>query len=456
MYFLGYPLNNMLYGFEYLGAGILSINFLLWVLWNNDAKEMQKWQFVVLLMVANTMVFLSYTQFAPAVLIGEAVYLAFYLKSKKQFISWYSLSIVVVSVGVPGLMCVYYIATHYLKKLMPLVLVVVVVMVLLMLLILAVLYMQGKKYKKNMSEVWKQGMAWMAVHKKMLWMVAVVGAVIGVALAYKFIYLGMIVQYTADKGMVADGNIYREPYANFLILAFPFILYVLDAIKGKKNDVVLWIFLGVMVFCIWLIKCIISGSVGTYYLYKMHYLIWLLLYGAAFKQVVSISGEIRYVMSVYLMTAVLFFAVALTGIEKKLEKHNVWLWSDSVAPKVFGIYDYNIQLLEKGGNVNEQMQIIYNMIYEIVDEENTFVPYFGEEARYRKQYYYYLTKQNPEEHLQKINNPETPSDDVVTELKDMGVKYIFVTKDYDGAYVDVFGRLSTVFETEYGSIIALQ
>lgn len=458
MYFWGYPLNNMLFGFEYLGAGILAVNFLLWILWENDAREMSKWQLVVLLMLANTMIFLSYTQFAPAVLIGELIYFLIKFGGVKKIFTWLFWSIIVVAMGVPGLLCMAYVAPQYFAKVIPLVLSAGMVILMLCGVTVLVLQVQAKKNHSTIKKMFRRKLEWFAAHKKLLW--AVFGIIIFVVMiiAYKVIYQGLIVGFAANQIMTTDGNIYREPYANFLILMFPVILYILDSIKKKRNDAVLWMLLGTMLFSMWLLISVLTGRVTTYYFYKMHYLIWLLLYGTAFRWLVSTKADTRHMMTVYLGAVSVFFLIAMSGLEKKLEDVNEWLWTDGVSPKVFGIYNNNLELLKKGGNVDEEIQTILNVVYGLVDEENTFVPYFGEDARYRKQYYYYLTGQDPNAHPFWLNNPDAPAEDILSELKKLNVEYIFVTNEYeeDGIYFEIFEELDVMFETDYGRIIALR
>lgn len=79
IYLLGYPLNNLLSGFYYLGVGCLSINAILYVLGQKEYKRR------LVLSLLNTAIILSYSLFAPVVYISIFIYDGFitYKKYKK-------------------------------------------------------------------------------------------------------------------------------------------------------------------------------------------------------------------------------------------------------------------------------------------------------------------------------------------------------------------------------------
>lgn len=459
VYFLGYPLLNLLYGFEYLGAGILMINFLLWIIQKMDFDELLDWMSIGLLMLANTSVCLSYTQFAPAVFVGEAIYFILFFKKRKKLVSLEALAVLILGMAVPGALCISYVASRYWEKFLPVILLAAVGIVLLVLVILAVLCFQAGHEKKKLSRVWRQDIEMLARRK---WLKIVLGSIVTVVViivAYRYVFQGMIVQFaTKDQGMVLDGSIYREPYSNFLILMFPMILYIVDCIKKKQNDAVLWMSLCTVVFSGWILYCVLQGSIGSYYFYKMHFLFWLFLFCCAFRKTVCAKGEERRVITIYLLSAMALFLVFLTGREQSLIEHDDWLWEDNVSGKLFGVYQQNMEMLEGGGNVNHDMQTIYNKVAEIVEREDTFVPYFGEELRYLKEYYYHLTNQDPDRHPEELNSDDYPSYDIRKDLEDLGIKYIFVQKNYNGPYEEYqseFNVMWTEFENDYGWILKL-
>lgn len=459
MYFLGYPLTNLLYGFEYLGAGILMINFLLWVIQRMDFEEISSWMYIVLLMLANTGVCLSYTQFAPAVLVGELIYLILYNKKRKKLFSINSLMMAVCGFIIPGCLCINYVAARYWEKLMPVILAFIVVMVILLILSGIGIFVQAKIIRKRFLTALKENINYIRKNKLIQVIAGILCIITAIWAAYKYIFIGMIVQFASkEQGMVLDGSIYREPYANFLVLLFPLMLYIVDCIRKRRNDASLWMFAGILIFSVWLIYSIINGSIGSYYFYKMHFLVWLILFGCSFRQITMIKGETRTFIKVYFMTAMILLCISLTGMEEGLTSYSDWLWPDNAAKKMFGVYNHNLEMLESGGNVDSDMQAMYNVVREIVKREDTFVPYFGEELRYLKEYYYYLTEQDPLDHPENLNEKDYPSFNIREDLEKLGITYIFVEKEYNGPYDDYkqeFDVMWTEYENDYGWILKL-
>lgn len=459
MYFFGYPLMNMLYGFEYLGAGVLMINFLLWIIQKIDFHELPEWLCVFLLMIANTAVCLSYTQFAPVAFAGEILYFVLYFKKKKRFFSVYALATLLLGFAVPGVLCVSYVAPRYLEKILPIVLLAIAVLAVLVVAVVFILWFQARNAKKKISEVWKLSVEKLGNKKWLCRLFLCIGVIVAVYVGYRYVFQGIIVQFTTkDMEMLLEGSIYREPYANFLILLFPMILYVVDCIKKKQNDVILWMSACTVIFSGWLIYCILQGSIGSYYFYKMHFLFWLFLFVCAFKKVVSAEGEVRKILTTYLISVMALFFIFLTGGEQSLIERNNWLWEDNVSGKLFGVYGQNMEMIESGGNVNLEMQTIYNVVAEIVAREDTFIPYFGEELRYLREYYYHLTNQDPYMHPDDLNSKDYPSFDIREDLEERNILYLFVEKDYNGPYEEyklAFDVMWEEFENDYGWILKL-
>ena len=76
IYAIGYPLNNLLSGFHYLGVGCLAINAIIYLLSN---KEQSK---TLIMFFINMVVILSYSLFAPVAYLSIFIYEA-YINRKK-------------------------------------------------------------------------------------------------------------------------------------------------------------------------------------------------------------------------------------------------------------------------------------------------------------------------------------------------------------------------------------
>lgn len=466
-YFLGYPVTNFLYGFEYLGAGILMITLLLWGLDRMEYQDAPSWFMVLILMISNTGVFLSYTQFAPAVLIGELVYVIVHYARKLRGVYgkpfWKILgeifAVAVLGFATPACLCVSYVAARYWSKITPLLNIIAVIFIVFITIVVIELAVRAKGINGKIIELLNSDIEIFRKSKKTKCIVFSVGALVILYLLYKYVFQGMIVQFTeGDLGMVADGSIYREPYANFIIWLFPTVLYIMYCIQKKKNEPTVYMLITTTIFSAWLLSAIMSGSIGSYYFYKMHFIMWLFIFSCVAKEIVVAKKNVRKNLGVY---GIIIFAagiISISGIEKHFIEGNDWLWPDSVANRLYGVYNKNIEMLESGGNVNRDMQTMYNKIKEIVDRDDTFIPYFGEELRYLTEYYYYLTNQNPINHTADLNNHNYPSFNIREDLEKRGIKYIFVQKDYvspSEQYDMEYAVMWMEYENEYGWIYKL-
>lgn len=458
-YFLGYPLTNLLYGFEYLGAGVLSLTFLLWVLQKIEHKSLRAWSWILMLFAANTMVCLAYTQFAPGIIAGELIYLFIYLKRRKKLFSMITLLTVVVDFVLPGALCVSYIASRYWKILLPMLLILLLVLVLVVLVVYGVLFFIARKNNKGIDEVIEGIATFVASQKKARVIAGVIIGIIVAFVAYKFVYQGMMVRYTqTENGMYLDGTIYREPYANFVIMFFPLVLFVIESIKNRKNESVLWILLFTVLVSAWLLSSVVKGYVGSYYFYKMHFIVWTMIMGVGYQVFASLEGEMRSLAMTYLGTVLVFLVVALYGFDSRISAVNNWVWPSNTLESFYSVYINNFSMLKRGGDVSREMQEIYYKVEEISKREDTFIPYFGEELPYLKEYYYYLTDQDLEQHPGNLNNRDYPSFSIREDLEKLDIKYIFVQKNYNGPYKEYkhdFDIMWMEYENDYGWILKL-
>ena len=98
LYTLAYPLNNMLYGFGYLGAGIIASNLIIMTFDFISKSKMKMLYFFLLLF--NFGLFFSYYLFVPFVYLSEFIYLLYLLKMKKYKLLSF-LKIVIICLVIP-------------------------------------------------------------------------------------------------------------------------------------------------------------------------------------------------------------------------------------------------------------------------------------------------------------------------------------------------------------------
>jgi len=101
LYLLGYPLNNLLSGFYYLGVGCLMINAILYILQLQMQSRNVKRS---ILFLVNTGLILSYSLFAPVVYVSEFIYEMMKEKANKKEL----ILDVLITLVIPGILGVIY------------------------------------------------------------------------------------------------------------------------------------------------------------------------------------------------------------------------------------------------------------------------------------------------------------------------------------------------------------
>lgn len=101
MYILGYPLYIMLCGYEYWGVSAIIISFILYISELYTSENMDKGFLVYLFMIANTSLVACYNLFAPAVFIGEFIFLTIFLYKNKALFTCKTLLSGIIGLGIP-------------------------------------------------------------------------------------------------------------------------------------------------------------------------------------------------------------------------------------------------------------------------------------------------------------------------------------------------------------------
>ena len=112
LFLLGYPLNSMLYGYEYMSMGILLITSLLYVVQIYTNKEINIKQILTILFLLNFQLFHSYYQFVPYMYSALFVYICYinYREDKKIFTKKNIITLLVALI-IPFILCfIYYFA----------------------------------------------------------------------------------------------------------------------------------------------------------------------------------------------------------------------------------------------------------------------------------------------------------------------------------------------------------
>lgn len=428
---LGFTWNIVLYGFGYLITGVMMVTFLMVVLENLEQEKITLRETIFILMLINTVITVSYSLFAPATYIGEAVYFILYLRSHKKILSLDTILLGVLGAGLPLYICVNYIANSLLEAYRSTLITGILALLVVGVLLSGVIGVVLRRKNMRLRDL-KAGLDQFLDTHKVFRLIVELGALcILLVFVYKYIYIGLLLRFMAEtKPFMNDGSIYRNPYGDFVLILFPMVIYIVNCIRSRKNDALFWMFLGTLGFLAWFVQYAMYGQVGTYYIYKMHFMLWPLAWAMVFKVVASLKKESFYYAGIYAGMVLGLFGLYMTGEEKKFNEFNHFLWPNTMLDEFFGIYDYNIQLLAEGGSLSEELLEATHEAYDLVEETNTFIPLIGDEVKYYKDYYYVLSGQNRNGHITWFADENNILENVVESLKAKGVIYVCVNYDY--------------------------
>lgn len=455
-YLFGFPFTNLLHGFEYLGMGVLMINFVIWIFDEINYDKLTTYFSVILVMLVNLSVCMSYTLFAPAVYIGELIFYYFYFRKKRNIVSWQAFVTMAVGFAVPGVMCVWVVAGFLVEQLLGHIALFLLVFAAVIALIAGILFVIAKKYKTTVKALFVCVGDFLERKKKLRIFLTLVVVLIAAVIGYKVVYQGLLMKYLARGVLKLDGSIYRNPYGDFILWMFPAAIFIVKYLKEKKNDILMWLFAGFMVYAAWLVKYILYGVVGSYYFYKMHFVLWLIVLIMSYKGVTMLKGEALKNVKIYLGVVVILFVVFVSGAEKKFNETNYFLWPETVLDNFFGIYEYNAGLWENGGNLNMEMMELYEEAFELYGQKGSYMPIFGNDVKYTKDYYYVMSNQDRYYHSEVMDIIDR-SDNPVGTLAELGIEYVMVVKPYDeGRFEEDFKNFYVFFENNYGQILKVE
>ncbi len=102
IYVLGYPLNSMLFGFEYLSLGILVLGTVINMIYYFEEKELKFGYYLVIFALLNFNIFCSYYMFVPFMYSGLWIYFCIYSKKhNKKIICKKNIALLSVTLLIP-------------------------------------------------------------------------------------------------------------------------------------------------------------------------------------------------------------------------------------------------------------------------------------------------------------------------------------------------------------------
>ena len=249
---LGYPLNSLLFGFEYLSMGLLVIatiiNFIYYY-----KEEIFEFKFIVIVfLLLNFGLFSSYYMFVP--FIYPATWIFFCIENYKKT-----------------------------KKIVTKELVILLLLTLLLPFVLGYIYHLAPNIYAilinktlDIDKVWNYS------------------------------------NYIAGDGLATNGYIYINLYSN-VILLFPLAIYlfVID-IKENKLNKELFLFL-LLIFTVGFIGILLIGNyfgkVSMYYLSKNYFALWIILAFCNYKALLLLAERNNYIMKLLISSYILLFII---------------------------------------------------------------------------------------------------------------------------------------------------
>lgn len=161
-----------------------------------------------------------------------------------------------------------------------------------------------------------------------------------------------------------EGYIYRELYANFLIM-IPFVIFFITRqIKNKRNDIfMLTLIIGMAFTLILFIVGVAFNKVSSYYFYKMHYLLYILSMYATFESIYYLwenkDNRIFIGTAIGVLLCCLIFNIL--NIDEKIGEKSTNFNPVYRMNGFFPIYTYNLEKMnpEKTICTSNMLDIIY-------------------------------------------------------------------------------------------------
>lgn len=261
---LGYPLNSLLFGFEYLSLGLVIILGIIEIILLCLKDKMKLSYMIISLFLLNFGLFCSYYMFVPFIYVAEWIYFCIdsYKQTKKIF-SKNNVLILFLTLILPFILGYIY---HFMPN----------------------IYQAIINFGKDMQE------------QKL-----------------------DIAKKTLETGFKVGGYIYTNLYSNFILL-IPFSLYVIIR-KFKENILLSLMFISNVLFIIILYIGNRFDKVSDYYLAKNYFTLWIIMFILNFRGFMYMYEQYKRILytiiSIYMIITVVYTVAVPVDMknEKKVE-----------------------------------------------------------------------------------------------------------------------------------------
>ncbi|MBQ7240899.1 MAG: hypothetical protein IJS56_05635 [Bacilli bacterium] len=355
VYMFSFPLNNLIFGFHYLGLSILIINSII-ILFENyfSVKNPNKMFYYIILGIANFNVFTSYYLFVPIVYGGEGLYLSVKWLFKKEIAfneALFHLLYTLVSPFIIG-MIIFFVYPRFIPS-------------------------NGPNINPFMLE----------------------------------------------------GYIYRNLIGDFLVF-IPFVIYALiNNIRKKELDLVTFSFPFMLVFLLGLFCWIFFGDAGTYYFYKMYYLLALLIYLTIGKELHN-SFNIYHIFTLFIVVLLFFYGIDFEG---KVSGRNFLLNPINSISTIESIQNHNKTIVKVRDPIysKKEMKSLEN-IFKVLKENNVVsgdIIYYNELLQ--KLWFYSLSEISPVYNYDILGDYYEDNKNINDVINENRIKFILVRNDYE-------------------------
>lgn len=286
LYMLGYPLNNIIFGFFYSGHAVNIIIFLLIMVKLYKKEYFSSKCFVVILIIINITIFFTYYFYVPVVYASEFIYLIY--ENKKNLNKKFFLNIILVFV-IPTIIGIFYFVIPNIGN--------------------------------NDTNVITQ--------------------------------IGL------------DGYYYSDVISNFALF-WPFVIYYLgDKLKNKTNSFLLNLIIISFVFIFGLFIFVYLDVASLYYLSKMYYLIWFLMFyimGLVFDKLIINN---RLLVNCFLICFILLCLNSIFNFEGMVINKNKMDINKREKSHILDIYNYNFEKINSSKNdyilTSNELKLLNNL-----------------------------------------------------------------------------------------------
>lgn len=327
IYVMGYPLNSLLFGFEYLSLGILVLGTIIHMVYYFEHEELKFPFYIIIFALLNFDVFCSYYMFVPFTYSALWIYFCIHSKRKnKKILCKENITILSVTLLVPFFL-------GYIYHLAP-----------------------------NIYNIFHMD-AWEALKNSLKFSSGI--------LNYSFSLYGYI---------------YVNFYSNMILLLPLAIYYIYRRVKEKNYfsyDIIFLVFLLLFIGILGLgVK---FEKVSVYFLMKNYYALWFILFYMNFRGLMYIYKSNKAKTYAFVVFYVLLIILNLLFVDAPLEKDPInQNESISNVVEIFGVnktiitdreVDYNLDEIELLRYVKENIDFSSNTVEFLGDNEQIFWEY---------------------------------------------------------------------------------